>query len=127
MTVLPDTNSILRYLLKDDEKHYNAAEKFFEKVRNGGERALILESVLVECVYVLVRFYKVPRKETTEKLQSLLHYKGIENIDKDELIYALKIHGEKNIDITDCILHSKIKNNPRRKLFSFDEKLLKLK
>ncbi len=127
MTVLPDTNTILRYLLKDNENHYIAAEILFEKVRTGGTKALILESVLVECVYVLVKYYKVPRKETADKLQKLLHYKGIENIDKSELLNALQIYGEKNIDIVDCILHSKIKNHSNRKLFTFDEKLLKLK
>ncbi len=51
----------------------------FEKVRSGAAKALILESVLVECVYVLVKFYKVPRGEAAGKLEAILGYKGIVN------------------------------------------------
>jgi len=79
---LPDTNTILRYLLKDDPAQYNTTSSFFEKVRLGDEKAIILESVLVECVYVLGKFYKVPRDVLSNTLQELLRYKGITNRDK---------------------------------------------
>ena len=80
---LPDTNTILRYLL-DDVPHLSAkACAFFEKVRVGKEKVLILESVLAECVYVLIKFYKVPKAEVVEKLKGLLLYKGIANEDKN--------------------------------------------
>src|SRR4030067_1689196 len=74
---LPDTNTILRYLL-DDVPHLSAkASAFFEKVRVGKEKVLILESVLAECVYVLIKFYKAPKAEVVEKLKGLLLYKRI--------------------------------------------------
>lgn len=63
-TVLPDTNVVLRYLLRDHEEHYVKAYAFFEAVREGKRRALLLDGVLVECVYVLTKFYRVPRTET---------------------------------------------------------------
>ena len=55
---LPDTNFILRYLLRDNEEHFVEAADFFEKVRVGKEFAIISESVLVECLYVLTKHYK---------------------------------------------------------------------
>ena len=121
---LPDTNTILRYLLKDDIKLYEESSKFFEKVRVGNEKIIILESVLVECVYVLTKFYNVPRAEASERLKELLHYKGMQNNDKKELIGALTMFANKNIDIVDCILCEKAKsyNMP---LFSFDEDVKK--
>lgn len=122
---LPDTNTILRYLLNDNRGLFEKAEMFFERVRVGGEKALILESVLVECVYVLLKFYKVPKNEISEKLIELLHYKGVVNEDKNELIDALNIFASApSLDIVDCILCAKAKK-PGISLFSFDEALIK--
>jgi predicted nucleic-acid-binding protein len=52
-SVLPDTNVVLRYLLKDVPDQFARAEQFFEEVRTGKTKAVMLESVLVECVYIL--------------------------------------------------------------------------
>lgn len=123
---LPDTNVILRYLLEDERQLYQKASVFFEKVRRGEEKALILESVLVECIYMLTKFYKVSKEETVDKLKVLLQYKGIINEDKNELIEAMNIFsGKNNIDIVDCILFTKAKSH-HRDLFTFDDRLRKL-
>ncbi|MDO8743941.1 MAG: PIN domain-containing protein [Candidatus Brocadiaceae bacterium] len=121
---LPDTNMILRYLLGDEPRLYEKAAKIFEKVRIGEEKVVILESVLVECIYVLTKFYKVPKKEASAKLQELLHYRGVANDDRDELIEALTTFAEKtSLDIVDCILCAKAKNS-NMSLFTFDEALM---
>jgi predicted nucleic-acid-binding protein len=125
MTILPDTNTILRYLLNDVPESYKAANIVFEKIRAGQEKALIIESVLVECIYVLIKFYKVPKIDAAEKLIHILHYKGIANKDKEELINALEIFAEKNFDIVDCVLLSRAKGQ-RCKIFTFDKKLSKM-
>lgn len=121
---LPDTNTILRYLLGDEPRLYEEAAEFFEKVRGGKEKAIILESVLVECIYVLTKSYKVPRREASAKLGQLLHYKGIANDDREELIEALTTFSEKpSLDIVDCILCAKTRK-PKLSLFTFDETLM---
>ena len=120
---LPDTNTILRYLLKDELHLYEKARRLFEKVRVGDEKVIILESVLVECVYVLTKFYKVPKKEASAKLKELLHYKGIANDDRDAIIEALTIFSNKSLDIVDCILCAKARIYSMT-LFTFDERLI---
>ncbi|HBE44231.1 MAG TPA: pilus assembly protein [Deltaproteobacteria bacterium] len=121
---LPDTNAILRYLLKDHDEHYKKAASFFEEVRIGKETVIILESVLVECVYILTKFYNVPREETANILRQFLGYKGIANSDRKDLIDALAFFAESNLDIVDAILHIKARNN-RFTLFTFDRRLAK--
>lgn len=121
-TKLPDTNVILRYLLKDQEDQYNESAQVFEDVRAGKESALVLESVLVECVYILTKFYKVPRSETADVLSRLLTYKGIINDDVRELTGALTIFADSTFDIVDCILLTKA-GNYQLSLFTFDKKL----
>ncbi len=121
---LPDTNTIIRYLIKDDLKQYAAAEAFFTQVLNGVTKAVILEGVLVECIYILTKIYKVPREEAAARLADLLLYKGVQNRDREELRTALNLFAEKNLDIVDCILCAKAWENAAI-LFTFDEGLKK--
>lgn len=121
---LPDTNFILRYLLRDNEAHFAEATDFFEKVRVGKESSLISESVLVECLYVLTKHYKVPRVEAAKSLAGILIYKGIVNPDSDLLSKALTLFAESTLDPVDCILlqRSAIEGHGLR---TFDKALLK--
>ena len=122
---LPDTNVIVRYLVKDDIELYKQAKTFFDKVKTGEESALILESVVAECVYVLTKIYKVPKEKTADSLKNLLRYRGIINEDRADLIKALTTFAERSLDIVGCILCAKAKGTDTS-LFSFDEDLNKL-
>jgi len=117
---LVDTNVILRYLLADHPQFYERAKELFEKVRFGTEKVIILESVLTECVYILMKFYKVPKKETADKLSSLLRYRGVVNDDKAVLLEALVIFTAQNIDMVDSILLARAKIG-QHQLISFDK------
>ena len=50
-----DTNVIIRYLLADHKDFFEQARSFMEEVKVGRKKALILESVITECVYESVR------------------------------------------------------------------------
>jgi predicted nucleic acid-binding protein len=43
---LPDTDSIVRYLVGDDPVLSVKAKEFFEKLKNGDVKAVILESII---------------------------------------------------------------------------------
>lgn len=120
--VLPDTNVVLRYLLRDVAEQFALAEPFFEQVRIGRERAIILEGVLVECVYVLTKQYQVSRSAAATALIGLLQYKGVVNQDKDVLVDALNRFSSTKLDPVDCILLAKAEHGTLR-IFSFDKEL----
>jgi predicted nucleic acid-binding protein len=122
---LPDTNTIVRYLVADDPALHAKAKEFFDKVKHGGSKAVILESVLSECIYVLTKIYRVPRDKAAGSLIDLLHYKGIANDDRQELIGALSLFSEQAFDIVDCILFAKA-TAAGDQLYTFDADLNKL-
>jgi len=122
---LLDTNIIVRYLVADDPALHLKAKEVFDKIRNGGARAVILESVIAECIYVLTKIYKVPRERAANSLIDILHYKGIANNDQQELIRALSLFSEQSFDIVDCILCAKAVAFGDH-LFTFDADLNKL-
>lgn len=122
---LPDTNTIVRYLVADDPALHAKAREFFDRVKNGSIKAVVLESVIAECVYVLTKIYKVPRDRAAGSLTDVLRYKGIANDDQQELIRALSLYAERGIDIVDCILCAKAAASGND-LFTFDADLQKL-
>jgi predicted nucleic acid-binding protein len=122
---LPDTNTIVRYLVADNPALHEKAKEFFDKVKHGGVKAVILESVIAQCMYVLTKIYKVPRDRAAGSLIDVLHYKGIANDDQQELIRALTLCSEYGLDIVDCILCAKAASAENH-LFTFDADLNKL-
>jgi predicted nucleic-acid-binding protein len=122
---LPDTNVIIRYLTRDVESLYIRAKEFFDDVKEGRAKAVIIETVVAECIYVLTKIYKVPKDKAAEGLIDILHYKGIANPDQKELIHALTLFSGRNIDIVDCILCVKAKGQGMS-LLSFDDDLNKM-
>lgn len=121
---LPDTNTIIRYLINDDHALHSKAKEFFDKVKNGSDRAVILESVVAECIYVLTKIYKVPKDRAAGSLIDILRYKGISNDDQQELIRALTLFSDQGLDIVDCILCAKTSASGDH-LFTFDADLNK--
>lgn len=121
---LPDTNTIVRYLVADDPALHSKAKDFFDKVKHGSMKAVILESVIAECIYVLTKIYKVPRDRAAGRLIDLMRYKGIANDDQQKLIRALSLFSERGFDIVDCILCAKAAA-AKDHLFTFDEDLQK--
>jgi len=122
---LPDTNIIVRYLVADDPVLHEKAKEYFDKLKDGGVKALILESVIAECIYVLTKIYKVPRDRAAGSLIDILRYKGIANDDQQGLIRALYLFSEQSLDIVDCILCAKAVATGDH-LFTFDADLDKL-
>jgi predicted nucleic-acid-binding protein len=105
-SVAIDANVILRYLLADHPEHYQKACALMEQVKSGEIGAFIPQGVLVECVYMLLKLYGVPRDEVADKLAAILSYRGVVNDDKAIMLSALRTFGEKNLDVVDAIVHA---------------------
>jgi predicted nucleic-acid-binding protein len=122
---LIDSNVILRYLLDDHERFSPRAKRMMEDVSAAVVHAEIPDIVIVECIYVLEKFYKVPRVDIADKLSALLNFKGIANPDRHQILKALMCYKETGVDIVDCILAAR--SAPQRPVLSFDSDFKKLK
>lgn len=122
---LIDTNIILRYLLDDHKEHSPKAKVFMKEVYKGVKKAEIPDVVIVECVYVMGKYYKIPRSEISAKLSGILNFSGIVNSDRSELLEAFLKYNDSGIDIVDCILAAQ--SSPEKVVISFDNDMKKLK
>lgn len=119
---LIDANVVLRYLLRDDDALFKKASALLDRVKLGEEAVVIPEGVLAECVYVLLKVYKVDRMIISEKLRGLFAYKGVVNPDKRNLVDSITLFSQTQLSIVDCIVCSK-SINEGMPLFTFDEDL----
>jgi predicted nucleic-acid-binding protein len=119
---LPDTNVVLRYLLNDEPELSAKARIYWEGVKEGSTRASLTEGVLMECVYVLQRFYKVPRDAIAATLSALLAYKGLDTSNLNLFRASLDAYSHTKLDFVDCILFARAKAG-EGKVISFDERL----
>ena len=122
---LIDTNVVLRYLLGDHPEFSPKAEAFMFDVSQGVKKVAILDVVIVECIYVMEKYYKIPKTEIVEKLSGILNFSGIANPNRSEILEALLKYETSKIDIVDCILAAR--SSPEKVVISFDKDMKKLK
>lgn len=119
MVSLIDTNIIIRFLVGDHEEHLEIATEIFTKVERGEIEVEILEAVVMEALFVMVKFYKLPQSEVIADLKRLIALRGVVG-DKVLLIETLNIVEDKNIDFVDALICAKSRLQGYGKL-SFDK------
>ena len=124
MVFLIDTNIIIRFLVADKKEHFLEAKHIFEKIEKGEMKAIILDTVICEVIYVLEKVYTINRAKILQSIQALLLLKGVVNTNKEILIEAITILKNKKIDFIDALLCAQAKLYDY-KVMSFDQKLVK--
>jgi len=119
MIYLIDTNVIIRFLVGDHPEHLEIASEIFLKIEQGEYKVEILESVLMEVLFVLTKFYKLPKKDVINDLKKIIALQGIVG-DKILLMETLTVVESKNIDFVDALICAKSHLHGYGKL-SFDK------
>ena len=96
-----------------------------ENISGGTVRAEINDAVLAECVYVLDKYYAIPRNEIADALIGVMSLTGISNSNKSEILNALLKYKSTGCDIVDCLLA--VHSSPERPVVSFDKDIEQLK
>jgi len=119
-TVIVDANVILRFLLEDDAAQFTQAKLFFDDVRRGTTSAYLSEAVLAECVYVLLKVYKVPRSEISDSLSSVVSMRGVAAAHPVAMLDALDRFASGKLDFVDTLLLA-LADETGWSVFSFDD------
>jgi len=122
--VLLDTNIIIRFLVNDHAEHYTVTKKFFYALETGDKKAMLLDIIVGEIIYVLKSVYKHKKSYIVEQLKLILSYEHLYLENKVIVLESLEIYMKKNIDFADAILCAK-KNLEGYKVMSFDKDVKK--
>lgn len=120
-----DTNVVLRFLLRDNEKYYDLARDYFRKAKSGEIEINLIPEVVLEIDYVLRGFYSLTKEEVTAILLKLIKSSYLKIIDRELLIDALEKYQSINVDLFDIYLyHLSLSKNAS--VLSFDKDFNKI-
>ena len=116
MTAFVDTNVLVRHLTGDPPDIARRATA----VLASGERLLMADLVLAECVYVLESFYEVPRERVAELMRSAVALATIETVDPTSLLRALEVYELDRLDFVEAYLVAQAEATGVSAIVSFD-------
>ncbi|HEV3273182.1 MAG TPA: PIN domain-containing protein [Candidatus Methylacidiphilales bacterium] len=123
---LLDANVLVRFLVQDDPKQSAAATALFQKAERR-EAALHLDALAVaETVYVLTGRYGRSRTEVANAILAIIQNAGIETIEAEVVVDALRRFAAFNVDFSDAWLAARAAQL-RHPVASFDRDLDKFK
>lgn len=120
-----DTNIFLRFLLKDNEKFYQQAKKYFIDAKDKKIVLILLSQVIFEIDYVLKGVYKLSRQESADILKNLMKFPYLQVENRQVIAEAIGKYAEKNIDLVDLFLLETARKEGAEVL-SFDKDFSKL-
>jgi|SRR3989344_9181561 len=123
--VVVDTNSLLRYLLKDIPEQAQRVREIFKQSAAGVIRIVVTELVLAEVVYVLTKSYGWDRAKVVDAGLRLVASPLIDMENRSEVVRGLNMFKEKRLSFVDCMLAARVIEG-KKWLFTFDIRLKKM-
>ncbi|MDQ7085672.1 MAG: PIN domain-containing protein [Sulfurovum sp.] len=120
--VLLDANIIIRFFEGSQATDYPKALQIIEDINQGKIKALLLDLIIAEIVYVTKRIYKRTKKEISEVLSEFILMENLYVENQAISLEAVRLYADKNIDFADAILCAK-QNLEGYRLVSFDRDL----
>lgn len=118
--VILDTNIIIRFLAQDSSQQAEAVEKLF---KNAPEKSLFIpDIVLVEAVYVLLSYYGLTKKETIERITSLIFFKKFK-LNTRLFQKTLEVYTQHALSFVDAYILA-LSSLDDMVVYTFDKKLL---
>ncbi len=116
-----DANILLRFLTNDEPAQAAACETLLLRVESGQEKVFLPDIVITDIVWTLEKFYQVGKKRINELLTPVLAAEGLICKDKGQILTALAIYANKNIDWTDAFVAAQMIENGQREIYSYDQ------
>jgi len=121
-----DTNVLVRYLTRDDERQFEAARKLFDRREGANEPMLISLVVLAETEWVLRSRYGLGKADIAASFSALLDTADLVFEDEPTLEQALYTWKDSRADFTDCLIAARHQRLGCRATATFDAMALKL-
>ncbi len=117
-----DANVALRFLLRDNEKHFKSVSEIFREAEDGKIILIIHVLALAEIVWTLESYYEYPRDEISKTLEEFIEAEGIEVQDKTIVKNALLSYREKSVDFIDAYLAAFASSKGPATIYTLDQK-----
>ena len=116
-----DANILLRFLTDDEPTQATACEALLLRVESGQEKVFLPDIVIADIVWTLEKFYQVEKKRINELLNPVLAAEGLICNNKGQVLSALAIYANKNIDWTGAFVAAQMIENGQHEIYSYDQ------
>jgi len=123
---LLDTNSVLRYFLKDHPTQAKIILEYLLKAKKGEIHITLPLVVFVEVVYSLSKPYELKKDLVVQYLFTFLNIPYIEIEKRSIIMAALILFRDHALSITDCIIAATA-HMTGKELLTFDRRLKRIK
>lgn len=120
-----DTNVLVRYLVRDDERQADAAKALLQGLTQH-RPGFICREVMLEVAWVLERAYDFARPQIADVLLELVATDSLVVETTEEVARAAIRYGEGGADFSDQLILEAAKRVGSRSLYTFDRKLARL-
>jgi predicted nucleic-acid-binding protein len=121
-----DTNVLVRFLLKDDERQAEAVYRIFKQAELNSNVFFVSTPVLLETIWVLDSVYEIARREILDAIDELLLMPILE-FDAQSAIRSFISSGRENkADLSDFLIAHYAKYSGCDSVLTFDKKASKI-
>lgn len=117
-----DTNIIIRLAVNDDDRQREACIKLLERAKNRELMLYLLPVAILETVWILEKYYKLPKKNVRDFVEGLLNTPEIICDMANVFKQAIAVYEEKNIKFADAVMGFWGLEKGITDVFTYDEK-----
>ena len=121
-----DTNVLIRYLMRDDQRQYEQARRLIGREVGKGEPVMVSLLVLLESERVLRSRYELPKSEIVTAFSAMLGTADLTFEDEQSVEHATYIWKESSADFADCLIDARNLRLGCNAMATFDSRALKL-
>ncbi|WP_448589401.1 PIN domain-containing protein [Thermodesulfobium sp.] len=115
-----DTNILIRYFTKDDEKKAYDVLELLKRIEKNEEKVITTPLVIFEVIFTLQNYYKLPREEIKELLLPILNLRGLRLTFKPIFEKALEMYPQVNISFADIFNYCFMLEEGINEIYSYD-------
>ncbi len=120
-----DTNVLVRFLVEDHPEESARARRLLEERLDQDQPFFVADVVLCEVVWVLRSNYRLPKTDTLEILDKLLHATHLTYASSDRVAMALRAYRSGRGDFADYLIREEARSAGYPTVATFDRDLLK--
>lgn len=121
-----DSNVFLRFILRDNERHYQIAKDYFSRAKHGKIILILIPEVVLEINYVLRGVYSLSREKSAEYLATFVKSPYFQVQERNVLMGAIEKYERLNIELADLFIYETAQDK-EAEVLSFDKDFEKIK
>ncbi len=116
-----DTNVLVRFLVKDDEKQATTVFNLFKHAEAENNPLVVPLPVVLETLWVLETVYQIPSKEILAVIEELILMPALKFSNQSTIQHFLSLARETKTDLSDILIAAAAKSAGCKAVLTFDK------